>query len=230
MEEVRVETHLSPPSRTVSVRGMPSSVKYAETELNLLRSWRDKAGGWRWLHYHSMNLYKKINSRFTYSSIVLSTLAGAGGFSTAGNSGQKQDTVEGMVQFYMGYVIGATNVIIGLINSFQRFGKAAEKTELHGSAAMQYAMLYRLLETEINLTDEHRRNDLVSTVRQEMDRLLAQSPSIPQKIVNEYNATFPGMINKPDVCNGLGGEILVPDSSSGTPSRMKRIANIFTTV
>ena len=92
---------------------------------------------------------------------------------------------------------------------------------------MQYAMLYRLLETEINLTDEHRRNDLVSTVRQEMDRLLAQSPSIPQKIVKEYNETFPGMVNKPDVCNGLGGEI---ESASSTPSRMKRIANIFTTV
>lgn len=229
MDEVRVESHGSP-MRTVSVLGTPSSVKYAESELNLLRTWRDKAGGWRWLHYHSMNLYKKINSRFTYSSIVLSTLAGAGGFSTAGNAGQQQDTIEGQVQFYMGYVIGATNVIIGLINSFQRFGKAAEKTELHGSAAMQYAMLYRLLETEINLTDEHRRNDLVSTVRQEMDRLLAQSPSIPQKIVKEYNETFPGMVNKPDVCNGLGGEILQPDSASGTPSRMKRIANIFTTV
>jgi hypothetical protein len=227
MDEVRVETH-GPPTRTVSVLGTPSSVKYAESELNLLRAWRDKAGGWRWLHYHSMNLYKKINSRFTYSSIVLSTLAGAGGFSTAGNSGQTKDTIEGQVQFYMGYVIGATNVIIGLINSFQRFGKAAEKTELHGSAAMQYAMLYRLLETEINLTDEHRRNDLVSTVRQEMDRLLAQSPSIPQKIVNEYNEKFPGMLNKPDVCNGLGGEI--PESADGgTPSRMKRIANLFMT-
>jgi hypothetical protein len=173
-----------------------------------------------------MNLYKKINSRFTYSSIVLSTLAGAGGFSTAGNAGQQQDTIEGQVQFYMGYVIGATNVIIGLINSFQRFGKAAEKTELHGSAAMQYAMLYRLLETEINLTDEHRRNDLVSTVRQEMDRLLAQSPSIPQKIVKEYNETFPGMVNKPDVCNGLGGEIENVDG--GSPSRMKRLANLLT--
>jgi hypothetical protein len=184
----------------------PPSVKYAETELNLLKTWRDKAGGWRWLHYHSMHLYKKINARFTYSSIVLSTLAGAGGFSTAGNSGQQQNTVEGQVQFYMGYIIGATNVVIGLINSFQRFGKAAEKTELHASAAMQYAMLYRLLETEIHLTDEHRRNDLISTIRQEMDRLLAQSPAIPQKIVDAYNREFPNIINKPDVCNGMGGE------------------------
>lgn len=177
---------------------------YTESEKELLLSWKEKAGGWRWLHYNSMHHYKNINSRFVYSSIVLSTLAGAGGFSTAGSI-DSQTTTMGKVQFYMGYVIGATNVIIGLINSFQRFGKAAEKTELHASAAMQYAMLYRLIETEMNLSEHHQRDELVITVRQEMDRLLSQSPSIPQKIVDQYNKTFPDVKNKPDVCNGLGG-------------------------
>ncbi len=178
--------------------------KYTETELKLLESWKERAGGWRWLHYNAMHHYKTINSRYVYSSIVLSTLAGAGGFSTAGPSDSSK-TIMGKVQFYMGYIIGATNVIIGLINSFQRFGKAAEKTELHASAAMQYSMLYRLIETEIGLSDEHRRNDLVGTVRQEMDRLLSQSPSIPQRIIDAYNEKFPDAKNKPDVCNGLGG-------------------------
>jgi hypothetical protein len=177
---------------------------YTENELKLLDSWKERAGGWRWLHYNAMHHYKNINSRYVYSSIVLSTLAGAGGFSTAGTS-DSGTTVMGKVQFYMGYVIGATNVIIGLINSFMRFGKAAEKTELHASAAMQYSMLYRLIETELNLSDDHKRNDLVMTVRQEMDRLLSQSPSIPQTIIDEFNQTFPEIVNKPDICNGLGG-------------------------
>jgi hypothetical protein len=169
---------------------------YSDHELHLLNVWREKAGGWRWLHYHSMGHYKKINARFTYSSIVLSTLAGAGGFSSGG-------TGTGFER-YMSYIIGAVNVIIGLINSFQRFGKAAEKTELHASAAMQYAMLYRKLETELALTDDHRTTDLITNVRQEMDRLLSQSPSVPQKIVKRYNDEFPDVENKPDVCNGLG--------------------------
>ncbi len=186
-----------------------STQRYTDSELKLLESWKERAGGWRWLHYNAMNNYKNINSRYVYSSIVLSTLAGAGGFSTAGTSDSLKTTM-GKVQFYMGYVIGATNVVIGLINSFMRFGKAAEKTELHASAAMQYAMLYRLIETELNLSDDHKRNDLVVTVRQEMDRLLSQSPSIPQKIVDEFNRTFPDMVNKPDVCNGLGGHALPP--------------------
>lgn len=208
---------------------------YTESERELLISWKEKAGGWRWLHYNSMHHYKNINSRFVYSSIVLSTLAGAGGFSTAGSI-DSQTTVMGKVQFYMGYVIGATNVIIGLINSFQRFGKAAEKTELHASAAMQYAMLYRLIETEMNLSEHHQRDELVITVRQEMDRLLSQSPSIPQKIVDQYNKTFPDAINKPDVCNGLGGitkslpseilEMMTPKKYSRTSVQFEPTANI----
>lgn len=192
--------------------------KYSESEIQLLQKWKEKAGGWRWLHYTAMHHYKEINSRFVYSSIVLSTLAGAGGFSTAGTESSTKTTM-GKIQFYMGYVIGATNVIIGLINSFQRFGKAAEKTELHASAAMQYAMLYRLIETEINLSDDHRRNDLVVTVRQEMDRLLSQSPAVPQKIVDMFNAAFPNIENKPDVCNGLGQ----PQNTSLPSELMARI-------
>lgn len=214
------------------------------SEIELLKKWKEKAGGWRWLHYTAMHHYKEINSRFVYSSIVLSTLAGAGGFSTAGTESNMRTTM-GKIQFYMGYVIGATNVIIGLINSFQRFGKAAEKTELHASAAMQYAMLYRLIETEINLSDEHRRNDLVVTVRQEMDRLLSQSPSVPQKIVDMFNTAFPDIDNKPDVCNGLGqpqtslpseliNRIFTPNTpkkvSMDTLKRSNTLASIITTI
>lgn len=211
--------------------------KYTENEIELLKSWKEKAGGWRWLHYKSMHHYKEINARFVYSSIVLSTLAGAGGFSTAGTESNMATTM-GKIQFYMGYVIGATNVVIGLINSFQRFGKAAEKTELHASAAMQYAMLYRLIETEVNLSEEHQRDDLVMTVRQEMDRLLSQSPAVPQKIVDDFNKMFPDMEYKPDVCNGLGtpaikslpSEIITRIIEASTPKKRSiSLSNIITT-
>jgi hypothetical protein len=168
-----------------------------------------------------MNHYKGINSKFVYWSLCLSTLAGAGGFSTAGSTGNEATTM-GKVQFYSGYVISGVNVIIGLLNSFQRFGKAAEKTELHASAAMQYAMLYRLIETELNLSKNHQRDELISHVRQEMDRLLSQSPPIPQKIVNNYNKIFPDVVNKPDICNGLGGPVIPSPPSSPNFSLRKK--------
>lgn len=193
---------------------------YASNEIELLKIWKSKAAGWRWLHYKSMALYKKINTNFTYASIILSTIAGAGGFSTAGAQTKNQ------LEMALGYIFGGINVVIGLINSVQRFGKPAEKTELHASAAMQYAMLYRLLETEISLSDKHRRSDLISTVRTEMDRLLAQSPMIPQKIVDAYNTEFPGVDNKPDICNGMVGEKNFNQSPPDTPSLSTRITNL----
>ena len=195
---------------------------YAETEIDLLKTWKSKAAGWRWLHYKSMALYKKINTNFTYASIILSTVAGAGGFSTAGAQTKNQ------LEMVLGYVFGGINVVIGLINSVQRFGKPAEKTELHASAAMQYAMLYRLLETEISLSDKHRRSDLISTVRTEMDRLLAQSPMIPQKIVDYYNAEFPDTLNKPDICNGMVGEhSFNTNNQPPSPSLKSRLNNML---
>ena len=175
--------------------------KYSETELKLLHGWKDKMSGWRWLHYESMNHYKTINARFVHTSIILSTLAGAGGFSTANDS-----VTIGGIHNYIAYIIGATNVIIGLINSFQRFGKAAEKTELHASAAMQYAMISRLLDTELSLSQEHMKVDLITSTRQDMDRLLSQSPMIPKKIIVVFNKRFPDLENKPDVCSDFGEE------------------------
>lgn len=177
---------------------------YSSSELDLLHSWCEKAAGWRWLHYESMAFYKSINSKFVYASIFLSTLASAGGFSTAGQS-HGDNSVIGSMQIYMGYIIGATNVVIGLLNSFQRFGKAAEKTELHSSAAMQYAMINRQLETELSLSQEHMKQDLITTVRHDMDKLLSQSPMIPMIIILKFNENFPDLQNKPDVCSDFGG-------------------------
>lgn len=187
-----------------------------EHEDELLESWRIKIGGWRWLHYHSMHHYKKINARFTYSSIALSTLAGAGGFTTAG-SGGGDGAGAGVInsfRLYSGYIIGAINMILGILSSFQRFGKAAEKTELHASAALQYAMLYRSIETELSLSQERRTANFIMNVLQDMDRLLAQSPPVPQKIVDQFNQMYSHLPYKPDICNGMGS----PTTKKSTPS------------
>lgn len=191
-------------------------------EVHILESWKEKSGGWRWLHYHSMVYYKTINSRYVHTSILLSTLASASGFSTAGQ--RDYGTIMGTIQIYMGYVIGVTNVIIGLLNSFQRFGKAAEKTELHGNAAMQYSMIQRTLETELSIGTEKRSNDLIQRIRIDMDRLLAQSPPVPSEIVKRFNRQFPDCKNLPDICS----QLKTSDSPSTTPNYIRsRITSLL---
>ena len=204
---------------------------YTTEEIELLEEWREKVGGWRWLHYESMNLYKKINTRYVYASILLSTFAGAGSFTTGGNS---SGNAMGMPDKYVSYLIGGVNVIIGLINSFQRFTRAAEKTELHASAAMQYAMIYRFIDTELQLSEKHQRQDLIQYARQEIDRLLSQSPSIPDKVVKAFNKEFPNSKHKPDVCSGISSPDICPATPLSTDlggdtatSSVNRSAGIF---
>lgn len=178
--------------------------------MDLLKEWREKVAGWRWLHYEAMTLYKKLNTRYVYASILLSTLAGAGSFTTGGGSGNSM----GISDRNISLIIGGVNVIISLLNSVQRFTKAAEKTELHASAAMQYAMIYRFIDTELQLSDKHQRQDLIQYVRQEIDRLLSQSPLVPDKIIKRFNATFPETKHKPDVCAGISTPVtLTPPGS-----------------
>jgi len=181
---------------------------YTLEEIELLTEWREKVGGWRWLHYESMNFYKKLNTRYVYASILLSTFAGAGSFTTGGSSNSM-----GISDRYVSYLIGGVNVVISLINSFQRFTKAAEKTELHASAAMQYAMIYRFIDTELQLSEKHQRQDLIQYARQEIDRLLSQSPAVPDRVVKAFNNAFPHAKHKPDVCSGVS----TPDIFPSTP-------------
>ena len=186
---------------------------YTEQELIMLRIWRDKAAGFRWLHYHSMEYYKKINMRFVHTSILLSTIASASGFSFTGSSSG--------IGSYVGYGIGGVNVIIGLLNSFQRFGKAAEKTEQHSSVAMQYGMLYRMLDTELRLSSQHQRADLIPFARQEMDRLFGHAPDVPQFILHKYDRIFTNVTNKPELCDSM------MSNTTETPKSTNDIFQIF---
>jgi hypothetical protein len=185
---------------------------YTDEEIKMLTAWRDRAMGYRWLHHQSMQLYKIINMRFVHASILLSALASASGFSFTGSDKFGQG---------IGYAVGAVNVVIGLLNSYQRFGKAAEKAELHGNVAMQYGMLYRLLDTELHLSLEHQRTDLIPFSRQEMDRLFGHSAGIPQRIIDKYCAEFPNALHKPELCDDMN----VTDS----PTTSESLANLLRT-
>lgn len=146
-----------------------------------------------------MEYYKKINMRFVHASILLSTIASASGFSFTGSNRFGE---------YIGYAIGGVNVVIGLLNSFQRFGKAAEKTEMHGSVAMQYGMLFRLLDTELRLSEQHQRADLIPFARQEMDRLFGHAPNVPQCILDKYDKMFGNVVNKPELCDTMSNNVV----------------------
>ena len=175
-------------------------------DLSLHRAWIMKAGGMRWLHDQAHRHYKKINNRFCYASIVLSTISGVGGFGT--QSIQTPQTASIVL-----YCIATLNIANGLLTSFQKFVCAAEKSEVHGNVARQYATFVRHhtvlqhmfttdVSSDVGLRDKRLR-EVLTELRSEYERLHAIGPDVPHKIVRLFKQTFQNYEHPPEIANGL---------------------------
>lgn len=168
---------------------------WSKEQEHILKVWAEKAAGYRWLHENSARHYRRLNNRFVYPQIVISTLAGVGGFGA---------TSSGNVE-YVGYIIAGFNILTALLTSFQKFIMAAEKSETHATVARQFAAFYRNISLELSLNPRDRTEclELCKMCRNEYDRMMNVSPSVPLKIINRFKSTFPDSKNKPDIANGL---------------------------
>jgi len=161
----------------------------------ILKIWAEKAAGYRWLHENSARHYRRLNNKFVYPQIVISTLAGMGGFGATSNGNLNQ----------VGYIIAAFNITTALLTSFQKFIMAAEKSETHATIARQFAAFYRNISLELSLNPRDRTEclELCKMCRNEYDRLMNVAPNIPYKIILRFKNAFPTAKNKPDIANGL---------------------------
>jgi hypothetical protein len=176
-----------------------TSAGWSEEQEKILKIWAEKAAGSRWLHEHSARHYRRLNNRFVYPQIILSTLAGVGGF---GVSTSRADTGNIAIA---GYTIAAINICSALLSSFQKFICSAEKSENHTTIGRQFAAFYRTIILELSLNPRDRTDclDLCRQCRVEYDRLMNVAPSVPQKIINLFKERFPDAKYKPDIANGL---------------------------
>ena len=171
---------------------------WSKEQEGILKIWAEKAAGYRWLHERACRHYRRLNNKFVYPQIMLSTLAGVGGFSVTSSSETSNLTM-------LGYCIAGLNVVVAMMSSFQKFIMAAEKSEMHATVGRQFAAFYRNIVLELSLRPSDRENclDFCKMCRTEYDRLMNVAPSVPQKIIEQYKATFPDARYKPDIANGL---------------------------
>jgi hypothetical protein len=138
------------------------------------------------MHYQSFLKYRKSNMRFTLPVIVLSTLTGTANFA------QEQFPVS--LQPYVAPTIGGMNLIAGLIATIAQFLKVSELMESHRVAAMTYGKFSRTIRLELALPLTERTKDgsfMIEDCRAEYDRMIEQSPPIPNDILREFEREFP---------------------------------------
>ena len=165
-----------------------SSKKYASwhpQQEKILKNWSEIGSSYRYLHDKSFNKYERCNMCFSLPVIILSTLTGVANFAQSSFPVESRPTVS--------VIVGSLNIIAGLITTIAQFLKVAEKMEGHRAASVAYSKFSRNISVELSLPIKERLvhgTEFLSTQRAELDRLIEQSPNIPEDIVKKFDKTF----------------------------------------
>ena len=165
----------------------------------LLSNWSDHAACYTWMHDITQRKFSRINMFLGVPVIILSTVSGTANFgiSTIFPSGFN----------YGNAIIGTLSLITGVISTVANFLGYAQAEEAHRISAIQWSKFKRTIETELSLKPDERQspNEFIKHARAELDRLMEQSPIIPQDIINKFIKTFRKVKNvkMPEICNKL---------------------------
>ena len=169
----------------------PPPFWHKQTE-KILKDWAELSSCYRYMHDQSYSRFKNKNVWFTLSVIILTTLTGTANFS--------QSSFKNTSLFeYIPSIIGGVNLISGMISTIHQALKYATLEEGHRISGMAFGKLARTIKVELNLPLNERSTsgaDFLFTVKNELDRLLEQSPPIPTIIIKRFTKDF----KKYDVC------------------------------
>ena len=123
-------------------------------------------------------------------------------------------------------LIGAVNIIAGILTTIQQFLKISELNEAHRVSSLSWDKFYRNIKVELAKSPTERTPvlQMLKTSKEEFDRLMEISPAISEKVAKEFTKTFSGgplknkseitdelvrkqeafgMLKKPDICGQL---------------------------
>jgi hypothetical protein len=186
--------------------------QWNDTEVKLLKKWGEQAASYRVLHNRAYRKYKYLTALFTIPVIIISTVTGTANFSQ-GTIIQIYPSFE----LYLPLVIGTLNLISGIITTIGQFLRVSELNEANRNASISYGKFARNISTELSLPPNERSYngiDFIQICRNEMDRLIEQSPEISMKIINkfEHNKKFKHVI-KPELVNISSIEVYKPEKN-----------------
>lgn len=178
------------------------SLDWTREHEQILIEWADKAMCYRWLHARSNSLYSKLNAWYTIPVIVISTLTGTANFA--------QTRVPVDYQNYFAMVVGAFNILAGIITTIQQFLKITQLNESHRVSGIAWDKFYRNVKIELTKHPLERMSvsQMLKIYKEEFDRLMETSPVIPDNIILEFKKSFIHSVTftqivKPEICDTL---------------------------
>ena len=156
----------------------------------ILKRWSEIGSSYRYLHDKAFHKFNSQNLWFALPVIVISTITGTANFA--------QGSFPDAWKTYVPLGIGFLNLSAGLITTISQFLRVSELLEGHRAASLAYSKFSRNISVELSLPVKERTtngSEFLNACRAELDRLVEQSPNIPEKIVNGFMKRFP----EPDI-------------------------------
>ena len=176
---------------------------WTKQQEQLMAEWADKSGCYRWLHDRCEKKYSYLNMSITIPVIILSTLTGTANFALDGFiSPNDQDAKK-----YAQAGIGAVSIFAGILTTLGNFLRFAQGSESHRVAGIAWGKFQRQIAVELAIAPKDRIDcmDFLKLCRAELDRLIEQSPPIPDDIINQFKKEFEDKpsVKKPEICDGM---------------------------
>ena len=150
--------------------------------------------------------------------IILSTVTGAANFAL--DSAIQDPTYKKYAQLGL----GGLSILTGIISTIANRLGYGSRSESHKSTAILWGKFQRLIATELSLHPNERSDCMyfLRMCRAELDRLIEQSPTIPDRVIDECRQEFAKYpkVRKPEIV----GDIDTTHIFSDVDSRLKKIA------
>jgi hypothetical protein len=187
---------------------------WTKQQEELMAEWSDKAGCYRWLHDRCEKKYSRLNMFITIPVIILSTLTGTANFAIDGFVPSGDDELKKFVSAG----IGGVSIFAAILTTLGNFLRFAQGSESHRVAGIAWGKFQRQIAVELAINPNDRLDcmDFLKICRAELDRLIEQSPAIPEDIIREFEHNFKDKkeIKKPEICNGMEHTKVFRDNGS----------------
>jgi hypothetical protein len=184
----------------------------------LMAEWADKALGYRWMHERTERIFYSKDLSFMFPVIILSTVTGAANFAL--------DSViqDPDYKKYAQLGLGGLSILTGIISTIANRLGYGSRSEAHKTAAVLWGKFQRLIAIELSLHPDERSDCMyfLKTCRTELDRLIEQSPTIPDSVISECRREFTKYpkVRKPEIVGDIDTTHVFVDSDS----RLKNLA------
>ena len=192
---------------------------WTKEQEELMAGWSDIAACYRWMHDRCEKIMARSNKCITTPVIILSTLTGSANFIVSSLTGDNAEMGK-MAQI----AIGGVSIFTAILQTLGNDYRFAQQSEAHRVASIAWGKFQRQLAVELALHPKERIDcmDFLKICRAELDRLIEQSPPIPDKVIKAFEEEFKGIpdLKKPDIAHGMDHTKVFRD----TDTRLKKIA------